>query len=318
MEHKKRFLVFLLSGLVFMTAKTAAVVEDIKTSFKELEVFIEEKALEEASVKKAGALENIIISQEIDSNVKEDFSKDKPLAIGPEYQKTLLPPLEKKDNNKARVKDFELTYKEVISYEDINFNKVYKNDPTIDLGKSKVESSGSLGQREIITKVTLKDKVEVSRKVISNKVLISPKDEVVLKGTYVKEEKENKILSLNSTGLEALMVSEINTSRSDFGVAGLRDDSRLRAAAQIRVLEIVDNFSHTRPGGLKFSTVDKDWVNGENIAYGRADVSLTHSRFMASASHKENILRSCFKSVGVASHRLDNGVIYWVVLFGAK
>ncbi|HZJ86390.1 MAG TPA: hypothetical protein VFC83_04680, partial [Erysipelotrichaceae bacterium] len=49
MGHRKRILVFLLSTLVFMTGGTVVVVEEINKSFAELELLIEERALQVAA-----------------------------------------------------------------------------------------------------------------------------------------------------------------------------------------------------------------------------------------------------------------------------
>ena len=328
MGHRKRILVFLLSTLVFMTGGTVVVVEEINKSFAELELLIEERALQVAAENNEAELiinddnEEVAEIEEIEEveDVKDSEDSSEILALN-NPEKTVIKQEKQSEKvivEKVSPKEKTISYKEIVDYENINFNKVYKNDASLAKGQSKVETAGSLGQREIITKVTLEDNVEVSRSVISNKVIKSPKDEVIINGTYEKPKEEVIKVTPNSTGSEKAMINEVNASRSENNLATLRDDNRLTAAAQIRVLEIVNSFSHTRPNGQRFNTVDAGWVNGENIAYGMADVSVTHGRFMASPGHRENILRSNFKSIGVASHRAENGVIYWVVLFGTK
>ena len=132
-------------------------------------------------------------------------------------------------------------------------------------------------------------------------------DKVILVGTYVAP-----VIHSGQTGA---MINNINASRGNSGLATLYRNGRLDAAAQVRVMEIIESFSHTRPNGSPFYTVDTDAVSGENIAYGSSDSSLTHERFMASPGHKANILKSDYKLVGVASYKGSTGPTYWVVLF---
>lgn len=335
MGHKK-ILVFLLSTIVFMTGGTVAVVEDIKSTLNELEIVIEERVREIAVIEAEENLEIVDSDQEVESvfvadknteniDVTEEESESTVAPVGEKDSNTLVKPLSKPENTVLkptqavnRNVEKKISYSEVVSYQNIDFDKVYKNDSSLEKGKNKVETSGSLGQREITTRLTFEDGVEVKREVVANKVVKDPKNEVILVGTYVKPKEEVTKVSTNSTGLEKSMVNAVNKSRSDHSMHTLRDCSRLTAAAQIRALEIVTSFSHTRPSGQRFNTVDAGWVNGENIAYGISGVDVTHQRFMDSQGHRENILRSNFKSVGVASHKVDTGVIYWVVLFSVN
>ena len=110
------------------------------------------------------------------------------------------------------------------------------------------------------------------------------------------------------------MVNCINADRNAVGLSSLSVSSTLTDGAAIRAVEITELFSHTRPDGSDWSTVN-DSVYGENIAYATADGTNTHSLFMASEGHKANILGEDWNTVGIATAVSGNNT-YWAVHFG--
>lgn len=107
-----------------------------------------------------------------------------------------------------------------------------------------------------------------------------------------------------------------NLQRKNDGLSVLTYDKALTEAAMRRAEEIALNFSHTRPDGTKWSTVSNK-ANGENIAAGQESPDEVISSWMHSDGHRENILRSRFKSIGIGCFFLYD-TFYWVQLFSAS
>ena len=114
----------------------------------------------------------------------------------------------------------------------------------------------------------------------------------------------------------------LNQRRAEQGLSALSWDNNLTTVAKVRSLETVSNFSHTRPDGRSFYTALDDsriaynW-GGENLACGQTSASVAMSEWMASQTHKDNILRSEFKKVGIACYYDPNTTYkyYWVQIF---
>lgn len=106
----------------------------------------------------------------------------------------------------------------------------------------------------------------------------------------------------------------VNNYRRQAGLTELTYDTDLQAAANVRAQEIVKTFAHTRPDGSSWSTVSSK-AKGENIASGYSTAEAVMSGWMNSQGHRENILRSSFKSIGVGVYS-QGGTLYWVQLFG--
>ena len=117
-----------------------------------------------------------------------------------------------------------------------------------------------------------------------------------------------------SSSTEAELVAQVNMERAKVGAGALRVDSELTRAAQVRVREIVQKFSHTRPDGTAWNTVSAS-AYGENIAMGQKTVDKVMAAWLTSQGHRENILRASYGSIGVCRY-VSGGVTYWVQLFG--
>lgn len=67
--------------------------------------------------------------------------------------------------------------------EEIGFKSIKKDDPTMDKGKTKVETAGEKGVKVLVYRIQREDGVEVSRTLIETEITKEPVDEVVLVGT---------------------------------------------------------------------------------------------------------------------------------------
>lgn len=114
----------------------------------------------------------------------------------------------------------------------------------------------------------------------------------------------------------------VNAERIKVGASPLTLNTSLCSAANIRAVEIVDCFSHTRPDGASFSTaIDSLNISyrgcGENIAAGQTSAEEVMSQWVASEGHYNNIINPNYTQLGVGYY-LDNNSTYkyhWVQLF---
>lgn len=118
-----------------------------------------------------------------------------------------------------------------------------------------------------------------------------------------------------------LRVAElVNEERAKAGLKPLTLQEDITAAAQVRAVETVTLFSHTRPDGRHFATALKEaGVSyrgaGENIAWGQKTPEQVMKGWMNSAGHRANILNEKYTSIGIGYHQSATGVNYWSQLF---
>ena len=118
----------------------------------------------------------------------------------------------------------------------------------------------------------------------------------------------------NREDLATQVLNLLNDERASRGLPELRMDPELTRAACVRAGEIARSFSHTRPDGSAWSTVSGA-AYGENIARGQNSAEKVIAAWMTSSSHRENMLRASYGSVGICAYKV-NGVMHWVQLFG--
>jgi len=109
----------------------------------------------------------------------------------------------------------------------------------------------------------------------------------------------------------ARVVTLVNEERAKEGLAALRIDNTLCAAAEIRAAEISTKFSHTRPDGSScFTALAQVGARysraGENIAIGQQTPEQVVAEWMASPGHRANILDPRFTRIGVAALPSDS------------
>lgn len=109
----------------------------------------------------------------------------------------------------------------------------------------------------------------------------------------------------------------VNDARAAEGLAPLSWNSSLAADAAVRAQEIVSSFSHTRPDGSEWWTVDPDRMYGENLASGQSTAQEVFNSWMASPGHRANILGN-YTSCGFALYYGGDAgsTYYWAQEFG--
>lgn len=124
----------------------------------------------------------------------------------------------------------------------------------------------------------------------------------------------SKLLENEAMAIEILNL--VNEERQKNNLFPLAWDEQLKNAATIRAQEASICWSHTRPDGTEYYTVNSDIVYGENLAYGYNNSIDTFNAWMNSQEHKENILYPDFKTIGISLYIDENNIWYWAQEFG--
>lgn len=127
---------------------------------------------------------------------------------------------------------------------------------------------------------------------------------------------------------ESAFLTLINTYRAEHDLAALRLSRALGAAAEQHSRDMAngDYFAHTLSDGTSWSDnikkhgYDDETALGENIAAGNASAEATFNQWVASTSHRENMLNPDFKAIGIgrASNEDSSYDWYWTTTFGGK
>lgn len=120
--------------------------------------------------------------------------------------------------------------------------------------------------------------------------------------------------SLRSEALRAYNL--VNQERERAGLNPLTWDGNLESTSDVRAIECAREFSHTRPNGDPWYTVNSEIMGGENLAYGYETAADVLRGWMESPTHRENILYPTFAKVAISVYRDDDGVWYWSQEFG--
>lgn len=106
-----------------------------------------------------------------------------------------------------------------------------------------------------------------------------------------------------------------NQKRAEAGLGALTWDSGLAQCASVRAVEATESWSHVRPDGSSWYTVNSQIQYGENLAKNYQSGEDVVSGWMASPSHRENLLASDYKTIGIAVYNYG-GKWYWAQEFG--
>ncbi|KIL43833.1 CAP domain-containing protein [Jeotgalibacillus soli] len=107
-------------------------------------------------------------------------------------------------------------------------------------------------------------------------------------------------------GFEYQLFDFTNASRVNHGLPILNWDDHVRETAREHSLDMAENlyFDHTNlEGQSPFDRMEEDGVRftvaGENLAYGQSSSIFAHEGLMNSLGHRENILKSDFRFLGI-------------------
>lgn len=121
--------------------------------------------------------------------------------------------------------------------------------------------------------------------------------------------------SSEGTSLEMEAFDMINAIRVQNGLNALEWDTELYSCTNIRAEEASRYWSHTRPDGSSWYTVNPSIFHGENLAYGYKTASSVVDGWMNSTGHRENILNSRYTRGSLSLYKSDSNW-YWCFGFG--
>lgn len=142
------------------------------------------------------------------------------------------------------------------------------------------------------------------------------------KGSVVYLDSEAMALSNASdidTGLRAEALeafNQINDIRTEAGIKKLAWNQNLETVSSVRAKECETSFSHTRPNGKQWYTVNSKIQGGENLAFGYNTATDAVNAWMDSPTHKDNILYGEFRGGSISIYEGDDGTYYWANEFG--
>lgn len=124
--------------------------------------------------------------------------------------------------------------------------------------------------------------------------------------------------STNDTQLRLVAIETsnlVNEIRQENDLDELTWDANLETVANVRANEISEVFSHTRPDGRDWCTVNSKIQGGENLAFGYDTAEEVVDAWMDSPMHKENILYEDFETIAISIYE-DNGTYYFAQEYG--
>ena len=124
----------------------------------------------------------------------------------------------------------------------------------------------------------------------------------------------NSDSGLRAEALEAY--NQVNDKRAEAGLDSLAWDKNLETSSNVRAEECSVSFSHTRPSGKAWYTVDSKNQGGENLAFGFDTADDAVEAWMNSPTHRDNIEYPDFTRVAISIYRDDDGTCYWAQEFG--
>ena len=108
----------------------------------------------------------------------------------------------------------------------------------------------------------------------------------------------------------------VNAKRQEAGLAALTWNTGLEQAAAVRAVEASQSFSHTRPDGSEWWTVNSNLMYAENLAKGYTTGDSVVTAWMNSPTHKANLMDGELRSMAFAVHINGNGGWTWAQEFG--
>ncbi len=119
---------------------------------------------------------------------------------------------------------------------------------------------------------------------------------------------------------EAKMANELveatNKYRAELGLNQLEVSDVLVADAAVRAVEATVYWSHTRPDGSKWYTVDDANMYGENLSKGFDTTEKIMTAWKNSPTHNDNLVEPAFNTIGIFVTVDKDGVVYVAQEFG--
>ena len=94
-------------------------------------------------------------------------------------------------------------------------------------------------------------------------------------------------------------LDQCNTQRANAGLKALTWHDGLESCAMVRAQEAVGTWSHTRPNGQPWYTVNPSIMYGENLGRGYSDAASLVQAWKDSPAHNDNLLFADFKYAAI-------------------
>lgn len=143
-------------------------------------------------------------------------------------------------------------------------------------------------------------------------------DEAVALAGSIRDASMTEEEAARADELRAMAVAAfdlVNARRSEAGLSAFTWSDGLEGCALVRATEITGTFSHTRPNGTDWWTVNSELMWGENLAKGYTSAESVVEAWMNSPTHAANILDGGFTSCSIAIYE-TNGRLYFAQEFG--
>ena len=134
--------------------------------------------------------------------------------------------------------------------------------------------------------------------------------------TYIGEPYPPLSEDISFTSLDLDVVNVINEVREEEDLEPYEFDRVLGEAAYIRAEECEQKFSHTRPDGSDWYTVNKNVCFGENLAYGYDTAEDVVDAWLDSPTHRELVYDEDFVTCGIGHYEGSDGTTYIACEFG--
>lgn len=108
----------------------------------------------------------------------------------------------------------------------------------------------------------------------------------------------------------------INEERAAGGLEALEWSTDLENCSMVRAQECASKFSHTRPNGSDWWTVNSNLMWGENLAKGYKTASDLVEAWMNSTGHRANIMDGTFTTAAIAVYETSKDHLYIALEFG--
>ena len=167
------------------------------------------------------------------------------------------------------------------------------------------------------------EKNDVTIEIIADEVLSS--ESVIPANSHNEQQKEElepvaeQTITIDKCQVEVIgeytdiwtqeLLTLINTERINNNLNELQYDVTLEACADVRAQEASQFWSHTRPDGSKWNTVAQGYYRGENLARGYNSAKEVFDAWMASESHRNNILHSQYTAIGISIFKTERGYV---------
>lgn len=134
--------------------------------------------------------------------------------------------------------------------------------------------------------------------------------------TYITDNEIPLSDNISFSSLDLEVVNAINEVREDADLDPYGFDRSLGEAAYVRAEECEQSFSHTRPDGSKWYTVNSNVCFGENLAYGYDTAEEVVDAWLDSPTHRDLIYDEEFETCGIGHHKGNDGTTYIACEFG--